>query len=54
MDLSQKDAVSPTSDLEDMQSLLYLTESADAYYRTGKLNLALKKYAAIEKVIKPL
>jgi len=49
--ISQKDAASPTSDLEDMQSLLYLTESANSYYRAGKLNLALKKYAAIQKVI---
>ncbi|KAF8624974.1 hypothetical protein AX15_005610 [Amanita polypyramis BW_CC] len=46
---TKKDAVSPAVDLEDMQSLLFLTESADAYYRAGKLNLALKKYTAIQK-----
>jgi len=33
-----------------MQSLFYLTEDADAHYRHGKLNLALKKYLAINKV----
>jgi hypothetical protein len=33
-----------------MQSLLYLIEEADAHYRNGKLGLALKKYAAVQKV----
>lgn len=37
-----------------MQSLLYLTESANAYYRTGKLHLALKRYTAIQKVIQSI
>ncbi|KAF5383319.1 hypothetical protein D9615_004982 [Tricholomella constricta] len=41
------DATSPGADLEDMQSLLYLIEEADAHYRNAKLNLALKKYLAI-------
>ncbi|KAG6833055.1 hypothetical protein H0H87_012066 [Tephrocybe sp. NHM501043] len=47
---TKKDASSPGADLEDMQSLLYLIEEADAHYRNGKLNLALKKYHAIQKV----
>ncbi|KAG5716214.1 N-alpha-acetyltransferase 16, NatA auxiliary subunit [Termitomyces sp. T112] len=47
---TKKDAVSPGADLEDMQSLLYLMEEADAHYRNGKPNLALKKYHAIQKV----
>ncbi|KAG6907698.1 hypothetical protein DXG01_007754 [Tephrocybe rancida] len=47
---TKKDAASPGSDLEDMQSLLYLIEEADAHYRNGKLNLALKKYLAIQKI----
>ncbi|KAG6836733.1 hypothetical protein H0H93_004139 [Arthromyces matolae] len=47
---TKKDAVSPSSDLEDMQSLLYLIEEGDAHYRSGKLNLALKKYHAVQKV----
>ncbi|KAK2461025.1 hypothetical protein APHAL10511_006966 [Amanita phalloides] len=47
---TKKDAVSTEADLEDMQSLLYLTELANAYYRIGKLNIALKKYTAIHKV----
>lgn len=33
-----------------MQSLLYLIEEADAHYRVGRYNLALKKYIAIQKV----
>jgi hypothetical protein len=33
-----------------MQSLFYLAEEGDAHYRSGKWNLALKKYYAIQKV----
>lgn len=33
-----------------MQSLFYLLEEAEAHRRAGRLNLALKKYAAIQKV----
>jgi peptide alpha-N-acetyltransferase len=33
-----------------MQSLFYLVEEGDAHYRNGKLNLALKKYIAVQKV----
>ena len=47
----QKDAVSPGADLEEMQSLLYLTEEGDAHRRQGKLHHALKKYHAVRKVI---
>ncbi|KAG7446845.1 N-terminal acetyltransferase A, auxiliary subunit [Guyanagaster necrorhizus] len=47
---TKKDATSPGADLEDMQSLLYLIEEADAQNRSGKINLALKKYIAIQKV----
>ncbi|TFK61909.1 NMDA receptor-regulated protein 1a [Pluteus cervinus] len=47
---TKKDAPSPGSDLEDMQSLLYLEEEADAQYQSGKLHLALKKYMAIQKL----
>lgn len=47
---TKKDASSPAADLEDMQSLLFLSELADCYHRCGKLNLALKKYMAIQKV----
>ncbi len=46
----QKDAASPGADLEDMQSLLYLLEEGDAHLRAGRLNLALKKYVAVQKV----
>ncbi len=49
----QKDAPSPSQDLEDMQSLLYLTEEADAQLRNGNYAMALKKYTAIQKVCPP-
>ncbi|EIN08866.1 N-terminal acetyltransferase A auxiliary subunit [Punctularia strigosozonata HHB-11173 SS5] len=47
---TKKDAASPGADLEDMQSLLYLNEAGDAYARIGNLGMALKKYAAVQKV----
>ncbi|KAH9941133.1 N-terminal acetyltransferase A, auxiliary subunit [Epithele typhae] len=47
---TKKDAPSPGQDLEDMQSLIYLTEEADAYLRNDNLAMALKRYEAISKV----
>ncbi|KAF8970163.1 NMDA receptor-regulated protein 1-domain-containing protein [Flammula alnicola] len=47
---TKKDAPSPAADLEDMQSLLFLLEEADAYRGNGKPNLALKRYMAVKKV----
>ncbi|KAJ7096723.1 NMDA receptor-regulated protein 1-domain-containing protein [Mycena belliarum] len=47
---TKKDAPSPGADLEDMQSLLYLVEEADAHNRNGNFGLALKKYMAVNKV----
>ncbi|THH29718.1 hypothetical protein EUX98_g4478 [Antrodiella citrinella] len=47
---TKKDASSPGADLEDMQSLLYLTEDADSHRRNGAFGLALKKFHAIQKV----
>ncbi|KAF8067854.1 NMDA receptor-regulated protein 1-domain-containing protein [Lyophyllum atratum] len=47
---TKKDAASPGADLEDMQSLLCILEEADAHYRNGKPNLALKKYLAVQKI----
>lgn len=47
---AQKDAATPGADLEDMQSLLYLVEEADAHKRNGDLGPALKKYMAVNKV----
>ncbi|EMD34697.1 hypothetical protein CERSUDRAFT_86122 [Gelatoporia subvermispora B] len=47
---TKKDAASPGADLEDMQSLLFLTEEADAHLRNGSPGLALKRYLAIQKV----
>lgn len=46
----QKDAQSPASDLEDMQSLLFLTEDGDSHNRSGRLAMALKRYVAVQKV----
>ncbi|KAI5121997.1 hypothetical protein M0805_001830 [Coniferiporia weirii] len=47
---TKKDAVTPGADLEDMQSLLYLAEEAEAQNRLGRLGPALKKYTATQKV----
>ncbi|KAI0634817.1 NMDA receptor-regulated protein 1a [Trametes polyzona] len=49
---TKKDAPSPSQDLEDMQSMLYLTEEADAQLRNGNLPMALKKYNTIVQVFK--
>ncbi|CCM05111.1 uncharacterized protein FIBRA_07318 [Fibroporia radiculosa] len=51
---TKKDASSPSADLEDMQSLLYLTEDADGQLRRGNLGLALKRYTAVQKVFDEL
>ncbi|KAI6158062.1 NMDA receptor-regulated protein 1-domain-containing protein [Pisolithus tinctorius] len=47
---TRKGAATPGADLTEMQALHYLVEVGDAYNRTGKLNLALKKYYAVQKV----
>ncbi|KAI6007858.1 NMDA receptor-regulated protein 1-domain-containing protein [Pisolithus marmoratus] len=47
---TRKGAATPGVDLTEMQALHYLVEVADAYRRNGKLNLALKKYYAVQKV----
>ncbi|KAI6134782.1 NMDA receptor-regulated protein 1-domain-containing protein [Pisolithus croceorrhizus] len=47
---TRKGAATPGADLTEMQALHYLVEVGDAYRRIGKLNLALKKYYAIQKV----
>jgi len=46
----QKDAVSPLTDLIDLQALWFIQEQGDTYRRLGKLNLALKRYHQVEKV----
>lgn len=51
---TKKDAASPGADLEEMQSLLYLTEEANAQHQLGKLGPALKKYIAIQKVFEEI
>ncbi|KZT00643.1 NMDA receptor-regulated protein 1a [Laetiporus sulphureus 93-53] len=51
---TKKDAPSPGADLEDMQSLLYLTEEGDAHLRKGNLGMALKRYTAVQKVFDEL
>ncbi|KAF9482671.1 N-terminal acetyltransferase A, auxiliary subunit [Pholiota conissans] len=47
---TKKDAPSPAADLEDMQSMLFLLESAAAYSSIGRPNMALKRYLAVKKV----
>ncbi|KAH8102267.1 NMDA receptor-regulated protein 1a [Cristinia sonorae] len=51
---TKKDAPSPGADLEDMQSLLFLTEDAGSHQRNGAYGLALKKYHAVQKVFNEL
>jgi len=46
---TKKDAPSPASDLEDMQSLMFLTEDGDSHNRSGRLSMALKRYVAVQK-----
>lgn len=46
----QKDASNPASDLEDMQSLMFLTEDGDSHNRSGRLAMALKRYVGVQKV----
>ena len=46
----QKDASTPASDLEDMQSLMFLLEDGDSHNRSGRLAMALKRYVAVQKV----
>ncbi|KAJ8597054.1 N-terminal acetyltransferase A, auxiliary subunit [Rhizopogon salebrosus TDB-379] len=48
--LFTKKGTTAAADLEEMQALHYLIEQGDSYRRIGKLNLALKKYYAIQKV----
>jgi hypothetical protein len=47
----QKEAFSPSFDLEEMQCLAFLVEEGDAQYRHGDLAMALKRYKSIENVI---
>ncbi|CAL1708693.1 unnamed protein product [Somion occarium] len=47
---TKKDASSPGADLEDMQSLLFLTEDASCHHRNGNLGMALKRYHSVQKV----
>ncbi|KAK7684976.1 hypothetical protein QCA50_011811 [Cerrena zonata] len=47
---TKKDAPSPGADLEDMQSILFLTEDAACHRRNGNLGLALKRYHGLQKV----
>ncbi|KAF9652586.1 N-terminal acetyltransferase A, auxiliary subunit [Thelephora ganbajun] len=46
---TKKDAPTPASDLEDMQSLMFLTEDGDSHNRSGRLAMALKRYVAVQK-----
>lgn len=47
---AQKDAPSPGADLEDMQSLMFLSEDAACHQRSGNLGMALKRYHGLQKV----
>ncbi|KAF8699909.1 N-terminal acetyltransferase A, auxiliary subunit, partial [Rhizoctonia solani] len=41
---TRKDAVSPSADLTEMQSLVYLLQEGDAHKRAGRVPMALKRY----------
>ncbi|KAF8675019.1 N-terminal acetyltransferase A, auxiliary subunit [Rhizoctonia solani] len=41
---TRKDAVSPSTDLTEMQSLVYLLQEGDAHKRAGRVPMALKRY----------
>ncbi|ELU44309.1 NMDA receptor-regulated protein 1a [Rhizoctonia solani AG-1 IA] len=44
---TRKDAVSPSTDLTEMQSLVYLLQEGDAHKRAGRVPMALKRYNAV-------
>ena len=46
----QDAAGGPLGDLVDMQSVWFLTESGESYFRQGKLGLALKRFVSIYNI----
>ncbi|KAG8970736.1 hypothetical protein FRC03_004118 [Tulasnella sp. 419] len=46
---TKKDAPSPGTDLEEMQSLLYLVEEGKSYMGIGRLSMALKRFRGVAK-----
>ncbi|CAE6534150.1 unnamed protein product [Rhizoctonia solani] len=47
---TRKDALSPSADLTEMQSLVYLIQEGDANRRAGRLPMALKRYSAVTQI----
>ncbi|CAE6415873.1 unnamed protein product [Rhizoctonia solani] len=47
---TRKDALSPSADLTEMQSLVYLIQEGDAHRRAGRLPMALKRYNAVAQI----
>ncbi|KAG8761893.1 hypothetical protein FRC11_012500 [Ceratobasidium sp. 423] len=47
---TRKDALSPSSDLTEMQSLVYLIQEGEAHRRAGRLPMALKRYNAVAQI----
>ncbi|CUA71486.1 N-alpha-acetyltransferase 16, NatA auxiliary subunit [Rhizoctonia solani] len=47
---TRKDALSPSFDLTEMQSLVYLIQEGDAHRRAGRLPMALKRYNAVAQI----
>ncbi|KLO11388.1 N-terminal acetyltransferase A, auxiliary subunit [Schizopora paradoxa] len=47
---TKKDAASPSADLEDMQSTLYLLEDASCLYRLSQLGPSLKRYLVVQSI----
>ncbi|KAG8747710.1 hypothetical protein FRC10_011837 [Ceratobasidium sp. 414] len=47
---TRKDAVSPSADLQEMQSLVFLMQEGEAFRRLGKLPMALKRFSAVAQI----
>ncbi|CAE6505655.1 unnamed protein product [Rhizoctonia solani] len=47
---TRKDALSPSADLTEMQSLVYLIQEGDAHKRAGRIPMALKRYNAVAQI----
>ncbi|CAO1619543.1 unnamed protein product [Sympodiomycopsis kandeliae] len=47
---TKPDAPSPLADLIEMQAIWFILEEGKSYHQMGNLNLALKRYAQVEKI----
>ncbi|CAE7222157.1 unnamed protein product [Rhizoctonia solani] len=47
---TRKDSLSPSADLAEMQSFVYLIQEGEAHRRAGRLPMALKRYNAVAQI----